>query len=77
MSNTINKIMNVEWTMVVLFVLLKLTGIVSWSWWWIVMCVFFYPVLFIAFIILGILSVITATIIEELWRFFCILVNGR
>tara|TARA_R110000824_G_scaffold148253_2_gene317930 strand:+ start:457 stop:669 length:213 start_codon:yes stop_codon:yes gene_type:complete len=36
-----NNVINVEWTMMVVFIVLKLTGIITWSWWWIALILTF------------------------------------
>ena len=41
MSKTMNNVINVEWTMMVVFIVLKLTGIITWSWWWIALILTF------------------------------------
>ena len=69
--------MNVEWTLVVLFVLLKLTGIITWSWWWLVVLFCLYPLTIIAFVLMAILSVIVVLSIVELWRFLYKMFSGK
>ena len=77
MSNTMRTAMNVEWTLVVLFVLLKLTGIITWSWWWLVVLFCLYPLTIIAFVLMAILSVIVVLSIVELWRFLYKMFSGK
>ena len=43
-------------TLGIIFVVLKLCGVISWSWWW-VLCPFWLPAFFIGVVILYIWSV--------------------
>jgi len=75
MKNTIKTTMNIEWTLTVLFILLKLTGVITWSWWWLLLVFCLFPLVIVAFVLIAILTVISMVIVEGLWRFYYNLFN--
>ena len=77
MTNTTRDNMDLEWTMIVVFVILKLTGIITWSWWWLLGIMFFYPTVLVMIIVVVALAVATVMIAEEFMRFLYKMFVGK
>ena len=77
MTNTTRDNMDLEWTMIVVFVILKLTGIVTWSWWGLLGIMFFYPTVLVMIIVVVALAVATTMIAEEFMRFLYRMFVGK
>ena len=77
MSKTMNNVINVEWTLTVVFVILKLTGIITWSWWWLVGFCFVYPLILVLIILTVGLVVVTVMFCNELLKFLHKMLFGK
>jgi len=77
MNDTTRNMINIEWAMIIVFSILKLTGIITWSWWWLLAFLFFYPMVLMAVIVVVGLAVIILMFCEELWRFLYKMFVGK
>jgi hypothetical protein len=77
MNNTTRNMIDIEWAMIIVFSVLKLTGIITWSWWWLLAFLFLYPMMLIVVIVVVGLAVIAAMFVEELLRFLYKMFVGK
>jgi hypothetical protein len=77
MKTKTNTLISTDWTLTVIFVLAKLTGLITWSWWWILVCLLFWPLMVVVFALTTILVLGVGIVIVEFWKFFCMLVGVK
>ena len=77
MNDITHNMINIEWAMIIVFSVLKLTGIITWSWWWLLGIMFFYPTVLVMIIVVVALAVATVMIAEEFMRFLYKMFVGK
>ena len=68
------KLIDLDTALTVLFVALKLCGVIDWSWWWVTLPLWWSIALMIGFIMLGcvifLITLITTITVKELKKIF-------
>ena len=77
MNDITHNMINIEWAMIVVFSVLKIAGIITWSWWWLLAFLFFYPMILLVVIMVVALVVFTVMFVEEMLRFLYKMFVGK